>query len=122
VHAPSEHTIGGRSYDFELHIVHIHFDEESATEKLGVVGVMFDRELGGNQENAFIESLRAEEIRLNNLTIVKDVPLLKLTQSLKLDKIYNYKGSLTTPPCGEAVEWLVIDDPQPISDRQLLEF
>ena len=29
---------------------------------------------------------------------------------------------MTTPDCVEIVEWIVIDDPQPISDRQLREF
>ena len=37
-------------------------------------------------------------------------------------KILNYMGSLTTPPCSEVVEWIVIDDPQPISDTQLSFF
>ena len=83
---------------------------------------MFDRELGGNEENDFIESLRLKYVRQFNATQARDIPLLKLTQFLDVNKFYNYKGSLTTPPCDEDVEWLVIDDPQHISDRQLEEF
>jgi hypothetical protein len=48
--------------------VHLQFDKESATEKLGVVGIMFDRELGGNEENDFIESLRLKYVRQFNAT------------------------------------------------------
>lgn len=42
-----------------------------------------------------------------------------------LDKkrgFFHYKGSLTTPPCAEVVNWLVVDDPQPISYEQLMLF
>ena len=122
LHAPSEHTIGGRSYDLELHLVHVRFDEESATEQLGVVGIMFDRETGGDEENPFIESLYARQVRIRNETLTREIPLMKLTQQVNYEKFYNYKGSLTTPFCAEIVEWLVVDDPQPISARQLKEF
>jgi carbonic anhydrase len=83
---------------------------------------MFDREAGGDEDNAFIESLQAREVREHNKTFIRDIPLLKLTQAVSFEKFYNYKGSLTTPGCAEIVEWLVIDDPQPISTRQLREF
>lgn len=35
---------------------------------------------------------------------------------------FNYSGSLTTPPCSEAVEWCVFAEPVAISDMDLLDF
>jgi carbonic anhydrase len=79
LHAPSEHTIGGRSYDLELHLVHKRIPASSALEELGVVGIMFDRKTGGNYDNPFIESLQAREVRLHNETVSKEIPLMQLT-------------------------------------------
>jgi carbonic anhydrase len=110
LHAPSEHTIGGKYYDLELHLVHtrVYPDDE---EDLAVVGIMFDRKEGGNYDNPFIESLNAKRVFENNETLVEEIPLMYLTQQLSFDRFFNYKGSLTTPGCLEIVEWLVLDDP-----------
>ena len=49
-------------------------------------------------------------------------PLMKLVNNLDKSQIYHYEGSLTTPPCSEIVSWIVIDDPQSISDEQVEYF
>jgi len=43
---------------------------------------------------------------------------MKLVQRVSTNKIYNYQGSLTTPPCDEIVNWIILDDPQPMSKAQ----
>lgn len=60
---PAEHAVNGTLYDAELHIVHKRVSNTSAEEVLGVVGIFFDRKVGGLQPNDFIESLRANEFR-----------------------------------------------------------
>lgn len=37
-----------------------------------------------------------------------------------IDTYYTYRGSLTTPPCSEAVTWIIFSTPVPISFRQVL--
>jgi carbonic anhydrase len=44
IHAPSEHTINGKNYDLEVHIVHANSDKSM----LSVIGIMFDMKAGGN--------------------------------------------------------------------------
>lgn len=53
VHAPSEHTWNGKHYDLEAHFVHTYMDGSLGA----VIGVFFDREEGGTEENWFIEDL-----------------------------------------------------------------
>jgi carbonic anhydrase len=49
-HAPSEHTIMGKNMDLEMHIVHLTPEGELAA----VLGIMFDVEEGGDNENSFL--------------------------------------------------------------------
>lgn len=53
VHAPSEHTIDGENYDLEIHFVHTYEDGSLGA----VLGILFDMQHGGNQENFLIEQL-----------------------------------------------------------------
>ena len=64
--APSEHTFEGRHMDIELQFVHRHpedFNVQTDLDGRGLHGkgmilsVFFDRLHGGNEDNAFIESL-----------------------------------------------------------------
>lgn len=106
-HAPSEHTFNGKNYDLELHMVH----KEYNTDNLSVLAIYFDVAAGGDMDNPFIASLKFDQKN----PVASSVPLTDLINKLKKDKMYNYKGSLTTPPCSEVVNWIVVNDPQPIS-------
>ena len=50
IHAPSEHTIDGKNYEVEIHLVHKSYIHN----KLAVVGLFFDSVAGGNQPNPII--------------------------------------------------------------------
>jgi len=57
VHGPSEHTIDGNFMDLEMHFVHKYSeDADNGATRLGaVLGVLFDRNAGGDIDNDFIE-------------------------------------------------------------------
>eukprot|EP00347_Sterkiella_histriomuscorum_P001009 403373689 len=114
VHSPSEHTFDGKHYDLEIHFVHKHFSDN----KLAVLSVQFDVEDGGDRDNEFITALKLDSKNMTALTI----PTMNLINRLKKNNLYYYKGSLTTPPCSEIVNWLVVHDPQPISKTQINYF
>jgi len=68
---------------------------------------------------------------VKNLTIIEEYnQSMLLNASFTLasllpkntDRFYTYKGSLTTPPCSEAVTWILFPDILPISVFQIEKF
>lgn len=111
-HAPSEHTVDGTQYDLEVHFVHLYRADNGLG---GVIGVFFDRS-AGNEDNEFLEAL------WDTSGDTLKVPSASFLEGIDMSKYWNYEGSLTTPPCTEGVKWTVIEQVQPISDRQLAKF
>lgn len=114
-HTPSEHAKDGRSFDMEGHLVHI--DEYGA---LGVLGVFMKAGDGG--DNEFLKPIWANmpategevEVAGATVNVAKFLP--------KEREYYNYAGSLTTPPCSEGVNWMVLEESIRISKEQLEKF
>lgn len=118
-HAPSEHSVNGKLYDFEMHIVHLFPDGSLG----GVLGFFFDREAGGDYDNDFLSSFDFGNSDLDYDTQVSNVRLQDFIDEVQdSSAFWSYKGSLTTPPCTEGVYWTVFEDVQPISEEQLEGF
>jgi len=113
--------VNGKLYDLEMHIVHYYKDTNVS---LGaVIGIFFDREAGGNFNNPFLDSLKfGETVKGEEGIQVENANLASLLGSVDFRKYWNYRGSLTTPPCSEGIKWTVIEQVQPISDIQLTAF
>ena len=111
-HAPSEHMINGQRALAEVHFVH-----KAADGSLTVIGALVQM---GNQENEawapFVAALHTVEGATTTTTL--DWAAL-LPNDLMT---YRYRGSLTTPPCTEGVNWLVLQTPVVLSDTQLAAF
>jgi carbonic anhydrase len=108
-HAPSEHTIDGRRFPAEMHLVHQH-----ASGQLAVLAVLLDE----GAENPDLRPLLPpfpDGDREEPLPAAIP-PMTLLPVSLAT---YRYEGSLTTPPCTEGVRWLVLSTPLPASPAQL---
>lgn len=54
VHAPSEHTVDGKNFEVEIHMVHKSYSDNT----LAVLGIFFDSVKGGNKPNSFIDALQ----------------------------------------------------------------
>ena len=111
IHAPSEHTYNGKHRDLEIHLVHQNYNGS----EYAVVSICFDEEEAGDRTNMFIDSW---QIGAHNPT-VSLIPIQTMIQRVNKEQVYYYKGSLTTPPCTETVNWIVFPEPLPISEQQL---
>ncbi len=109
-HRPSEERIDGRQFEMSLHLVH-----KDAQGRLAVVALLFDE----GPPNAVVQNV------WNNLPLERGDAQparegLDLAALLPNDRrYYTYMGSLTTPPCSEGVQWVVMRSPQSLTAEQI---
>ena len=109
-HTPSEHLIDGQTFPAEMHIVNIMpNNDKTATPQYLVISVLFKE----GKENKFIadflNSIPKEEHQTAELKLGK-VKLSDLFGNVSKSirgHYYQYKGSLTTPPFTESVQWYI---------------
>ncbi|HTS43711.1 MAG TPA: carbonic anhydrase family protein [Puia sp.] len=110
-HTPSEHLIDGMTFPLEMHIVSILQDSNTKTKpSYLVIGVLFKM----GKENKFIRSffnaVPNEEHKKDSIppgAVNFDDFSVQILKNSK-NAFYQYKGSLTTPPFTEAVDWIVL--------------
>ncbi len=112
-HAHSEHQVDGKHYPLEMHLVHA-----SKGGRLAVVGFFF--ELGAENEVLAQVFGNMADSSDDPLLLETDLDLMALLPEQHLG--WNYKGSLTTPPCTEGVNWNVHSTPLTLSTAQLEAF
>lgn len=113
MHAPGEHTIDGREFQAEMHFVHRGVEGDIA-----VVAVMVKKGTKNEAYAAVMQLLPAEE----DLEIEIEDPADIGTLLPEARTAYRYEGSLTTPPCTEGVQWVVMTEPVGLSIAQLEPF
>jgi len=113
-HAPSEHTVDGKHFPMEMHLVHT-----NAEGQLAVIGVLITE----GAHNAAFDPIWADlplskdvEHHLEHVKVDVDALLPKARTT------YRYEGSLTTPPCSEGVTWFVMTTPIALSKAQIGAF
>ncbi|MEC5178433.1 carbonic anhydrase [Cryobacterium sp. MP_M5] len=106
-HVPSEHTVGGQPAAAELHLVHKDVDGN-----LLVLGILVSE---GEASEALVPFIEAATHPADKDEVVLDVAGV-LPASLEN---YEYSGSLTTPPCTEGVQWVVLSTPISMSAEQI---
>ncbi|MBI5450384.1 MAG: carbonic anhydrase family protein [Gammaproteobacteria bacterium] len=111
-HAPSEHTFNGKPADMVIHFVHK--DEDG---KLGVIDVSLQKGKANPTIQAIWDNMPATEGKKEVATEINAANLIPSGLSY-----FNYSGSLTTPPCSEGVNWMVLKQPIELSEAQIAAF
>eukprot|EP01083_Nonionella_stella_P318949 1168183_1 len=140
----SEHLVDGKAFPLEVHFVHFACeygtvsaaikkgiettedeDPESVDHVLAVVSILF--EVSDNDNPALdvilsdevVDGIRncGDSVIIGNRILPDIVP-----RGAKNGGYYAYQGSLTTPPCTDDVDWIVLKTRGSVSERQLEQF
>jgi carbonic anhydrase len=127
IHWPSEHTLDGRRFDAEIHLVHFnekydsYQDARSQPDGLAVLGFFFEVDNSGfSVPNDYLKLFQKvpndQDARTSNSTI-------KLHDIIGSEpvNILSYLGSLTTPGCNENVLWMISTRKLKITTAELNE-
>ncbi|XP_013001025.1 carbonic anhydrase 12 isoform X2 [Cavia porcellus] len=121
----SEHTISGKHFAAELHIVHYNSDRypnfsaaSNQSGGLAVLAVLLERGSFNPSYDKIFSHLqhvkyKGQQVRIPGFNIEELLPE-------KPAEYYRYEGSLTTPPCSPTVLWTVFRNTVQVSQEQLL--
>jgi len=128
-HCPSEHSVAGKLFPCEMHIVHQKVGS-SGTDDLAVVAVLMEEWTHlGSAEDAGVQlqflrrigfgktlPAEGEEIDIDG---EQPIDLGVVFGKELIGHYWHYRGSLTTPPCSQSVHWYVLQDAAAISRKMI---
>jgi carbonic anhydrase len=130
----SEHTVDGKPYSLEMHMVHIKEDYLSNStaaldddQGYAVIALFFqadDKKKKGRtlkKVSEFVQAVSEEEIETEidaNLRVSKLVRFKKINWN----NYYHYMGGFTTPSCYEVANWILMREPLKVSESFLEKF
>ncbi|CAL9043880.1 alpha carbonic anhydrase 7-like [Musa acuminata AAA Group] len=111
-HSPSEHTVDGRRFSLEMHMVH-----ESTDNKTAVVGILYT--IG--RHDPFLAKLERYIEKIADKHEAEEAVGMVDPRHIKRGsrKYYRYMGSLTTPPCTEGVVWTIVKKVRTVTRKQV---
>eukprot|EP01084_Bolivina_argentea_P055387 101560_1 len=139
----SEHRIDGKAFPLEAHFVHYACeygtaevakdkglesakDDEVVDHSLAVVSILFEE---SSDDNPAFDVILSDEVveqihEGENKVVIGNQRILKDLIPLGASKggYFAYKGSLTTPPCTDDVNWIVLKTHGSVSTKQLDQF
>src|SRR5215472_6580539 len=111
-HHPSEHLVEGKRFAMEAHFVH------AGADGLAVIGVL----MVAGKPNAVFKRIVATMPSEEGPAVSAD-PAIDPSRLLPAHRGYfHYEGSLTTPPCSETVDWIVLTRPIEVDEADIMRF
>lgn len=131
LHWPSEHTLDGRRFAAEIHLVHFNKKYQSfeiASSKpdgLAVLGFLLeiDDTVTVKRATRYIKLFKNVRQPYREDVDVDTKDQISVAEIIGPEPIYvyNYQGSLTTPPCTENVNWMIATRTLKITGSELEE-
>ncbi len=112
-HRPSEHLVGGKNFTMEAHFVH-----RAENGGLAVIGVL----MTPGKPNPGFSRIAATMPATEGPAVKADAAFDPNVLLPARRNYYRYPGSLTTPPCAEIVEWLLLSTPITVADADIASF
>ena len=113
-HHPSEHTVNGKHFPMEAHMV---LRSEDSDHNNAVMGVFIEVGKENAMLNQFWNQLPRSRDKKVNPVMVNVGDLLPSRKAH-----YMYDGSMTTPACDQGVRWFVLEHPVEASQAQVDRF
>jgi len=123
----SEHFIDGKQFPMEVHVVHMNTAYDLSTflnygDGALVLGFMIEKGTGNTASKQLTDHF--DEVAKISTSV--DIPdPFKLGELLPKDPVKDityYEGSLTTPTCNEAVQWIVCNARMTMDEDQFNKF
>jgi carbonic anhydrase len=114
-HATSEHRIHSTPYPLEIHLVHVDAQGKPAA----VVAVLVSE---GKADSPLGRLMAALPRKTDSETSAPGIPFNPADLLPKNTAYFHYKGSLTTPPCSEGINWYVLQNPIELQPEQIKFF
>jgi len=111
-HAPSEHALDNKRSAMEVHFVHA-----AADGGLTVVGVFMKVGKANAAFRDVMANAPAKEGESKTKTTIDPNVMLPEKRGH-----FRYEGSLTTPPCSEIVNWVVMENPIEVAEADVAAF
>ncbi|KAM6033895.1 carbonic anhydrase 9 isoform 2-T2 [Chlamydotis macqueenii] len=120
----SEHTVNGRRFAAEIHVVHYNTKYDSFKEAmvypdgLAVLGAFLEV---GTVENPYYQQILEHLYQIKREGKEALVPGFNIAGLLpaNLKLYFHYNGSLTTPPCYQTVKWTIFNQTMLLSQDQM---
>lgn len=111
IHTPSENKVKGQEFPMEIHFVH-----QGDNGQLLVIGVFVKKGEVNPIITKIVSNLPKEEgkIEIVQGQTINPADLLPSNRDY-----YSFAGSLTTPPCSEGLQWIVMTHPITASASQI---
>ncbi len=119
-HDPSEHHIDGKTYPMEMHLVHQ--DDRGHTLVVGILMAFGKENQVFSRAGDWLERHTGHRLPPKAGELSTDVSFNVMDLLPSNTHHFSYHGSLTTPPCSEGVQWIILKTPIEISKVQAERF